>query len=487
MGQDVGAVAEDEGVGAVVAPDREPQRSGERDALPVDAGDSARHREACQRVEGREDRAAVRGVGQALERGIEREDQVAGSVVERPPQHGVDRRHAILVCVSPILADNPLLRATVSNFFFFLSLNGFILLPLYIAALGGTEVEIGAVMGLYNAVGIVCQPLIGPWTDAVGRRPFMLAGVALVIIAALLATAAPSIPLLAVVRVLPGLGFSCCFVSHYSLVMDLVPPARRGWALGIYGVAGLTATALAPLLSEWVIRRLGFRALFAMAAAVATVAGSIVLRLREPGRATPRPLHGFPWERGALRESFRLSMGVTAFFGLGAGTIFVFLPTFAESLGVETLALFYTAYALAAIGVRVLGGRFIDTHGRRAVIVPSMLVQTIATGLLAVMGFLVTRTSQTPVVPVLFLAGLLSGGAHGFLYPGLAALVTDQTPAERRGVLAGIFRSVFLTGQRTGAFAFRYITHGIGYAFMWTLLTSLLFAGFALSLKLDRA
>jgi MFS family permease len=389
--------------------------------------------------------------------------------------------------VPPILADNLLLRATVTNFFFFLSTNAFILLPLYIEALGGTEVEVGAVMGLYNAVGIVCQPLIGPWTDAVGRRPFMLVGVALVLFAALLATVAPWIPLLAVVRVLQGLGFSCFFVSNYSFVIDLVPPARRGWALGIYGVAGLTATAFAPLLGEWVIRRLGFRALFTMAAAMAVVAGWIVLLLREPARATARPVQGFLWEPGALAEVFRLSMAVTIFFGLGAGTIFVFLPTFAESLGVRTLALFYSAYALAAIGVRVFGGRLIDTHGRRFVIVPSMLTQSIATALLAVTGFLVARTSQTPVVPVLFLAGLLSGGAHGFLYPGLAALVTDQTPAGRRGVVVGIFSSVFLTGQTIGAFVFGYVAHGVGYAFMWTMLTSLLFAGFALSLKLGRA
>ena len=375
----------------------------------------------------------------------------------------------------------------MTNFFFFLSMNGFILLPLYIAALGGTEVEIGLVMGLYNAVGIVCQPLIGPWTDAAGRKPFMLVGIALVILAALLSTVATSIPLLAFVRALQGLGFSCFFVSNYSFVIDLVPPARRGWALGIYGVAGLTATAIAPLLGEWVIRRLGFRVLFALAAAAAAVAGWIVLGLREPGRATPRPLHGFPWERGALREVFRLSMGVTAFFGLGAGTIFVFLPTFAESLGVETLALFYTAYALAAIGVRVFGGRLIDTRGRRAVIVPSMLMQAVATALLAITAFLVARTSQTPVVPVLFLAGLLAGGAHGFLYPGLAALVTDQTPAGRRGVVVGIFSSVFLTGQTAGALVFGYVTHSVGYAFMWTILTSLLFAGFALSLRLEHA
>src|SRR3989475_5858342 len=132
-----------------------------------------------------------------------------------------------------------------------------------------------------------------------------------------------------------------------------------------------------------------------MAAAVAAVAGWIVLGLREQGRATPRPVQGFLWERGALGEVFRLSMGVTVFFGLGAGTVFVFLPTFAESLGVQTLALFYTAYALAAIGVRVFGGRLIDTRGRRAVIVPSMLMQAVATALLAITAVLVARDRKS--------------------------------------------------------------------------------------------
>ncbi|MDP3766956.1 MAG: MFS transporter [Dehalococcoidia bacterium] len=170
--------------------------------------------------------------------------------------------------MSPILADNPFLRATVTNFFFFLGLNGFILLPLYIRDLGGTEIEIGLVMGLFNAVGIICQPLIGPWIDAVGRRPFMLLGVGLILVSALAAIAMPGIPALAVIRALQGVGFSAFFVANYSYVADLVPPARRGWALGIFGVSGLLATALAPLLSEWVIRRAGFQWLFALAAAI---------------------------------------------------------------------------------------------------------------------------------------------------------------------------------------------------------------------------
>jgi len=177
---------------------------------------------------------------------------------------------------------------------------------------------------------------------------------------------------------------------------------------------------------------------------------------------------------------------VSVFFGLGSGTIFAFMPTFAEDLGVTTLALFYTGYAAAAIAVRVAGGRLIDTRGRRAVIVPSMFLQASGALLLAALGVLVTRTSATPVVPSLVLAGLISGAAHGFLYPGLAALVTDDTPEARRASVVGLFSAMFLVGQTTGAFLFGWVAHAAGYAIMWSALTVLLTLGGALSTRLAR-
>ena len=42
-------------------------------------------------------------------------------------------------------------------------------------------------------------------------------------------------------------------------------------------------------------------------------------------------------------------MALTLFFGLGTGVMFTFLPTFGEGLGVHSVSLFYTAYALAAV------------------------------------------------------------------------------------------------------------------------------------------
>jgi MFS family permease len=390
--------------------------------------------------------------------------------------------------VSPsILAHNAFVRATVTNFFFSLGLNGFVLLPLYVHALGGTEIEIGLVMGLYSGVGIVCQPLVGPLIDVVGRRPFMIFGVALVLGSTVLATFTGSIGALAIVRAIQGLGFSAFFVASFSYVVDIVPRAERGWALGIYGVSGFVSTALAPLYGEWIIRRWGFPPLFILSAALTVVAGAFVLRLREVRPAGGVPVGAGGLVRGGIEDVFHRHMLVTIFFGLGSGTIFAFLPTYAESLGVRTLSLFYTAYAGAAIAVRIFGGRWIDTHGRRAVIVPSMFVQAAATALLALLGIVAARASQMPVLPGLFVAGVMSGGAHGFLYPGLAALVTDLTPDVRRAAVVGVFSAMFLVGQAIGAFLFGYVTHALGYANMWLALTSLLLLGGLLSLRLSHA
>jgi MFS family permease len=253
-------------------------------------------------------------------------------------------------------------------------------------------------------------------------------------------------------------------------------------------VSGFVSTAVAPLAGELIIRYWSFRALFVVSAILAAVTVAIVWQVRDtrPHAAVTMVRMGASMMRMGVDDILQRHMAVTFFFGLGSGTIFAFLPTFADSLGVRTLSLFYTAYAVAAIAVRVFGGRLIDTRGRRAVIVPSMFVQAVSTGLLAALGLLVSRHSATPVLPVLFVSGLLSGGAHGFLYPGLAALITDTAPDDRRASIVGVFSAVMLLGQTIGAFLFGYVTHELGYAFMWWMLTMLLIMGSAFSMRLQR-
>ncbi len=385
-----------------------------------------------------------------------------------------------------ILANRAFLRATLTNFFFFSSQNGYVLLPLYVKQLGGTEVEIGLVMGVYSAVGIVVQPLLGPWVDALGRRPFMLAGIGCVLAATVIAAIADSVPLLVVVRVLQGLGFSAFFVANFSYVIDLIEPARRGMALGIYGISGFASTALAPLVGEWLVRRWGFHALFTASGLVVFVAAWLAWRTREAQRTDVRFVRGFQWMRESLADVFRRHMAVAFFFGLATGTLYTFLPTFADELGVRTIALFYTGYALAAIGIRIGGGRLIDTLGPRAVIVPSMFILAAASAILAATGFAESRHLFVPTLAVVALTGLLAGAAHGFLYPALAALVADDAPPARRGAVIGVFSAVFLCGHAGGAFAFGWFAHTLGYALMWTVLTGLVVIGSLVSTGLEQ-
>jgi MFS family permease len=386
--------------------------------------------------------------------------------------------------VPPRLRDHPFVRATIANFFFFGSLNGFVLLPLHVRELGGTEIEIGLVMGLYPMVGIVLQPIIGPWVDAVGRKPFMVFGVALVVASCVVASVAPAIAVLGGVRLVQGVGFSTFFVAMFSYVLDLVHAAQRGWALGIFGVSGFVSTALTPLVGEWVVRRFGFPTLYALMGLVALAALAFVLPMRERSRAEVPLVRGWGWARDALAEVLERHMVISLFFGLGTGAMFAFVPTYAEDLGVRTLAVFYTGYAAAAIAVRVAGGRLIDTRGRRAVIVPSMFVQASGPAMLAALAVLVGRLPWLPAVPVLTVVGLMSGGAHGFLYPALAALVADQAPAGRRAAVVGVFSAMQLVGQTAGSMACGYVAHAAGYAVMWSALAALLLIGSVLSVGL---
>lgn len=372
----------------------------------------------------------------------------------------------------------------LTNFFFFAALNGFVLLPLYIQRLGGDEADIGLVQGLYSAAGIVCQPVVGALVDYLGRRFFMRVGAGLLVVSCALFVVSSPLPLLGALRALQGVAFSTFFVANYIHVVEMVPAERRGWALGIFGLSGLVSTSLAPLVGELMIRRFGFPWFFAAATVVAAGAASVVWRVQDvrPAALGARP--GLHVIREGLLQLRHMHMLLAFFFGLGTGTIFTFLPTFGEFLGVTSVGLFYTAYAGAAMLVRVAGGTLIDVRGRRAVIIPSMFVQTCATCTLALVALLFRPALGLPVLPFLFLAGFLAGGAHGFLYPAMSALLMDVTPERRRGSAVGIFSSVFLVGNSIGAIVFGYVAHGLGYPVMWGALTLLLAVGFVASFRL---
>jgi MFS family permease len=131
------------------------------------------------------------------------------------------------------------------------------LVPLFLAAHGASASEVGLVAGLYPAVWGVGQILAGQWSDRVGRKPLIVAGMLVQAGAlGLLAGSDGAVGLAAVSAVLLGVGTALVYPTLIAAISDAVSPVARAPTVGVYRfwrdmgyvagglVAGVAADAL---------------------------------------------------------------------------------------------------------------------------------------------------------------------------------------------------------------------------------------------------
>ena len=109
------------------------------------------------------------------------------------------------------------------------------LVPLFLAAHGASISEIGLVAGLYPAVWGVAQIWTGHWSDRIGRKPPIVAGMLLQAGAlALLGASGGALGTAAVAAVLLGLGTALVYPTLIAAISDAVSPLARPAAVGVY-------------------------------------------------------------------------------------------------------------------------------------------------------------------------------------------------------------------------------------------------------------
>ncbi len=359
-----------------------------------------------------------------------------------------------LLSLSPGISRRDFWQAVAANFLFFCNINAFNLLPLYIADLGGSEARIGWIMGVYSLAAIVCQPLVGRWVERFGIKPFLFLGA----VAGFLASVAFSFltelsPLFSLLRLLQGFGYSAFFIANLTLITGIAPPDHRAEAVGIFGISGLVSIGLAPALGELVIHAYGYPRFF-LSASLFSLGCLIVIGAIKPPRVLPVASH--PGD-GISGKSVLLPLGISGIFGVGVGTLFAFFPPFARGVGVERVGDLYVAYAVAAVGVRLLGRRWSDLWGRWQVVMPALLVNAAGIFLLVWPG---------PASALVWI-GILFGGSHGLLYPTLIALIVDQVPSGGRGRVLGLFSGAIVLGTSFGPIVMGVVAERIGYQAMF--------------------
>jgi MFS family permease len=109
------------------------------------------------------------------------------------------------------------------------------LVPLFLAAHGASPAQVGLVAGLYPAVWGVGQIWTGHWSDHVGRKPLIVAGM-LIQAAALtvLAVSDGRVWLAALTAVCLGVGTALVYPTLIAAISDVVSPVARAPVVGVY-------------------------------------------------------------------------------------------------------------------------------------------------------------------------------------------------------------------------------------------------------------
>lgn len=158
--------------------------------------------------------------------------------------------------------------------------------PVYAKEIGLNDAQIALVMGVQLATTMLAKPLSGWFSDRLGRKPMILAGLLLC------AVTLPLIPRLTLlwplfpVSALFGLGVAIVTPSTTALVADLVGAGRMGSAMGIFGTIWDTGEASGPILAGFLIASLGYAPAFTLIALLMAAAALIfAVSVRDPQAA----------------------------------------------------------------------------------------------------------------------------------------------------------------------------------------------------------
>jgi DHA1 family bicyclomycin/chloramphenicol resistance-like MFS transporter len=292
----------------------------------------------------------------------------------------------------------------------------------------------------------VGQLICGPLSDRVGRRPVLLAGLALFVAAGLACAGSPSLALLVAGRFVQGLGASVGPILARAIVRDSFEERDASGVLSQITQVMIVAPLVAPTMGGYLLGLAGWQSIFLALAAAGLILWTVCWRLlpetRRPHADAPPALLGSYWSvlshSASLRNVMTVCFSYAGMFAYISGSPFVFIDAF----GVPR-ELFGLLFALPAAAL--LAGATLN----RVLVRRMESARLLRAGVLLVFAAGVTITA---------LASLGAGGLPGVLVPmmiymlGMGLVQPNATAAAMapHGRLAGVSSSVIGSLQTVG-------------------------------------
>jgi EmrB/QacA subfamily drug resistance transporter len=148
-------------------------------------------------------------------------------------------------------------------------------LPTIARELGSFELYPWIVAG-YLITGTTTVPLWGRLADIRGRKPVLLTGLAIFVVASALCAWSPSMPWLIAFRTLQGIGAGCIQPLVFTTVGDIFPLAQRARLQGFFSSMWAIAAIVGPALGALFVSTIGWRWIFTINIPIGIAAAALL-------------------------------------------------------------------------------------------------------------------------------------------------------------------------------------------------------------------
>jgi MFS transporter, DHA2 family, multidrug resistance protein len=400
-------------------------------------------------------------------------------------------RAAITICV--ILATiMQALDTTIAN----------IALPYIQGSVSASQDQINWVLTSYIVAAAIMTPPTGFLAGRFGRKRLFLVSVAGFTVASMLCGMAQSLVQIVLFRILQGMFGAALVPLSQSVLLDVYPKERQGFAMAMWGIAVMVGPVLGPVLGGWLTENYTWRWVFYINLPIGALTFlGIITFLPETEQKTGAKLDWFGFgtlslaigalqvllDRGEQLDWFgsgeiliEAIVAAAAFYlflvhtftsdapfvspalfrdrNFAAGTLFIFIVgvTYLASLALLTPYLQNLMnYPIVTAGL-VMGPRGIGTMG--AMLIVGRLVGRVDTRFLLAVGLGLTAwsfyemTGWTPDVSqtTIIVNGVIQGAGLGFLFVPLSTVTLGTLPPEQRTEGAGLYNLSRNIGSSVG-------------------------------------
>ena len=319
-------------------------------------------------------------------------------------------------------------------------------LPVHIMQIDGTLGTVGLVMGVAAPIAAIFTPISGYLIDNWHDKRMITIGLTLNLGSLLFLPFIKLTALFVMVDFFRRLGTATTGAATRSRILDLLPYHRRGEGISIFTTSHNLGTALMPPIGLFILNNYGFTGVAGFCVLLILIGFAIIQLLDAPLRLTDNrqedlnrrlSIRGF---KNSLKLAswvppLTLLIMVIAFFGC-----LTFIPLISEERSISEYYSFFTVYGFTVFISRLFVGRFSDRYGRELIIIPCIILCSIAMVILAFSYSL----------PALWLTAVMFGIGWGSAFPTLLALASDYSAENTEGQTMSIMSASFSIGTALG-------------------------------------